>query len=86
MRTTIDIPDGVFRRAKALAAMEGKTLKAFVLDALTHELAIRKEGKRSSKRVKLPLVKSKHPGSLRLTGDAIAGAIEDEDVGALTGR
>lgn len=30
MRTTIDLPDAVFRRAKARAAMEGVTLKELI--------------------------------------------------------
>jgi hypothetical protein len=38
----------------------------------------RKPGKR--KRVKPPLVESKHPGSLRLTGERIAQILDDEDL------
>ncbi len=34
MRTTIDLPDAVFRETKALAALRGLTLKQFVLDAI----------------------------------------------------
>ena len=39
MRTTIDIPDDVFRRAKALAALRGSTLKDLVAEALRTFLA-----------------------------------------------
>ncbi len=34
MRTTIDLPDTVFRETKALAALRGVTLKEFVLEAI----------------------------------------------------
>jgi hypothetical protein len=38
MRTTIDIPDALFRRAKATAAMEGKSLRQIVVAALESQL------------------------------------------------
>jgi hypothetical protein len=34
MRTTIDIPDDLFRRCKATAALRGDSLKALVAEAL----------------------------------------------------
>ncbi len=34
MRTTIDLPDAVFRETKALAATRGITLKQFILEAI----------------------------------------------------
>jgi predicted transcriptional regulator len=39
MRTTIDLPDDLFRRAKAIAALRGATLKDLVTDALRAFLA-----------------------------------------------
>ena len=39
MRTTIDIPTPLFKRAKAAAAREGSTLRAVVLRALEGHLA-----------------------------------------------
>ncbi len=41
MKTTLEIPDALFRRAKALAARDGKTLKQFVNEALEQELRAR---------------------------------------------
>jgi hypothetical protein len=38
MKTTVELPDMVFRRAKAEAAMEGRALRAFILDAVVHVL------------------------------------------------
>lgn len=39
MKTTIDIPDPIFRRAKARAAERGQSLKEFVSEALSEKLA-----------------------------------------------
>ena len=39
MRTTIDIPDSLFKRAKAAAAKQGVTLREVVLRALDAHLA-----------------------------------------------
>jgi hypothetical protein len=47
MKTTIDIPDPLFRKAKARAAERGQTLKEFVTDALSARLAADAAGRRS---------------------------------------
>lgn len=39
MKTTIEIPDPLFRRAKARAAERGQSLKEFVTEALREKLA-----------------------------------------------
>lgn len=39
MKTTIDIPDPVFRRAKAQAAARGQALREFVTEALQEKLS-----------------------------------------------
>lgn len=38
MKTTLEIPDSVFRRAKAKAAERGQPLRAFVTEALQEKL------------------------------------------------
>lgn len=38
MKTTLDIPDDVFRRTKATAALRGESLKEFVTKALRARL------------------------------------------------
>ena len=38
MKTTLEVPDELFRQAKATAALKGKTLKAFVTEALLDKL------------------------------------------------
>ncbi len=39
MKTTLEIPDPLFRKAKASAAERGQSLKDFVTDALRDKLA-----------------------------------------------
>jgi hypothetical protein len=39
MKTTVEIPDPLFRKAKACAASNGLTLKAFLTEALEARLA-----------------------------------------------
>jgi hypothetical protein len=39
MKTTMEIPDVLFRRAKSKAAERGQTLKEFVTEALQEKLA-----------------------------------------------
>ena len=39
MKTTLDIPDPLFRRVKATAALQGHSLKDFVACALAEKLA-----------------------------------------------
>lgn len=41
MKTTLEVPDAVFRRAKATAAERGTSLQAFVTEALREKLAAR---------------------------------------------
>lgn len=79
MRTTIDLPDRVFRKAKAVASLEGVTLKQLITRAIEHELEAGTPNL-SPKRVSLPIVKSKRPGSVRVTSERIASILEDEDL------
>lgn len=43
MKTTLDIPDPVFRRAKARAAERGQALRVYVTEALQEKLSRRRE-------------------------------------------
>lgn len=43
MKTTLDIPDDLMRRAKATAALKGQSLKDFVTVALKEKLARKQE-------------------------------------------
>ena len=41
MKTTLEVPDAVFRKAKATAAERGQSLTAFVTEALREKLTSR---------------------------------------------
>lgn len=62
MRTTVDIPDALYRRLKSRAAVEGRSVRALLTEAA--ERAV-EEG-RAKRRVKLPLVPSAAPGTLEI--------------------
>jgi len=47
MKTTIEIPEPLFRRAKSKAAERGQTLKQFFTEAIQDKLAV-KSGKAAS--------------------------------------
>ncbi len=44
MKTTLEIPDPLFRKAKAVAAAQGQTLKELVNEALRDKLMKPKQG------------------------------------------
>lgn len=64
MRTTVDIPDPLYRELKGKAAKEGRSVKELILRSVEHELKSR--GDRAARRVSLPIVRSKRPGTLDL--------------------
>ena len=86
MRTTVDIPDNLLRRAKAAAALEGKSLKVFLTEAVIHELERSAEKKIVRKKISLPLVPSNRPGTLKLDSDDIARILNQEDCHASAGH
>jgi len=72
MRTTVDMPDSLYRRLKSKAAREGSSVKRIILNTVEKELA---GGGRKRGDLKLPLIRSKRPGTLRLTNEEIYDAI-----------
>ena len=50
MKTTIELPDVMFRQAKALAAARGVTLRRFFTEALEEQLRRRPRGDRADDR------------------------------------
>jgi len=79
MRTTIDLPDGLFRKAKAVASLKGLTLKQFVTRAVERELSSNYLPLKH-RRIRLPLVPSKRPGSIALSGEMISRILDQEDL------
>lgn len=85
MRTTIDLPDELFRHAKALSSFRGISLKTFLTLAVEHELESADLQLRPQ-RVSFPIVRSRHPGTATITPERIAHILEAEDSGVSPGR
>jgi hypothetical protein len=56
MRTTIDLPDALFRKTKAEAALRGSSLKDLIIRAVEREVS--QPAITRTKRVELPIIKS----------------------------
>ena len=69
MRTTVDLPDPLFRQMKAHAALLGISIKNFITTAIESQIATTESGDDYS--VDLPLIHSKKPGTLHLTNAEI---------------
>jgi len=67
VRTTVDIPDALYRRLKASAAEQGCSVKELILRGVESQLETRNRGKR----IRLPIVRSKRPGTLHLTNERV---------------
>ena len=69
MRTTVDIPDPLYRQLKSAAALRGCSVKELIVRGIEHQLNGGRET--SKKRITLPLIESERPGHLKLTNRKI---------------
>jgi plasmid stability protein len=69
MRTTVDIPDGIYRQLKSRAAREGRSTRALILKGVREVLKL--ERRKTGVSVSLPMVRSKRPGSVTLDNATI---------------
>jgi hypothetical protein len=70
MRTTVDLPDALFRRVKAEAALRGMRLREFIAHSLEQSLAGNRDDLKS-RRVRLPLIRSGGGHSINPTREQI---------------
>jgi hypothetical protein len=84
VKTTIEIPDELFRQAKAQAALEGIRLRDLVVRGL--QMALDPPATGRSRRIELPILKSGSPGVLNAA--QVTAALEqlDEDEAAELAR
>jgi hypothetical protein len=68
MRTTLDIPDPVYRELKSQAALEGRSIKELVLRRVTRTS---EEDGASRGKIKFPAIRAKNPGSLKLGTEGV---------------
>lgn len=78
MKTTLEIPDPLFRRAKSIAARDGKSLKQFVNEALEAKLGASSSAA-TPEWLKLFGVMRAHRADLRRVEAAIADEFEQID-------
>ncbi len=70
MRTTVDLPDGLYRKGVALAVSRGRTVAQFIIEAVAQAVQGDPGSSASdpgSREVELPLIHSKRPGTLDLS-------------------
>ncbi len=69
MRTTVDIPDAMYRQLKLRAAREGGATRALILRGVKEIL--KGERRKAGSPVSLPIVRFKRPGTVVLDNAAI---------------
>lgn len=79
MKTTIEIPDEIFRQTKAQAALRGETLKAFITAALMAYLA--REDSASPQRGWRSVFGEARPAEVEEVDAVIAAELEQVDAG-----
>ncbi len=84
MRTTIDIPDALFRDIKTRASQRGEALKTFMLRAAKAELE-REDSPEDVYQAQIPLVQST-VGSYNVNPERIAALQEEDDLEESTGH
>ena len=70
MRTTVEIPDPIYRELKTKAASEGRSVKELVLRGVQTVLEPEKTSPPEGQLI-LPKIESKNPGSLKLGPEGV---------------
>ena len=76
VRTTLDLPDDILRRAKIEAVQRGAALRQLVIDALQREMA---GTERPRKRLARPPIKLAADAPLRRMSPAAVKRVDTED-------
>ncbi len=69
MRTTVDIPDPIYRELKTRAVAEGGTVKQLLLRGA--ETVLREPIKKKARRLREPILNKGTAGSLRIDNEKI---------------
>jgi hypothetical protein len=79
MRTTVDFPPDLFRKAKARAVSRGESLKTLLTRAVAAEIG-RDCDRSTHQRVRLPLFGDPAGPALDVDASQVARVLADEDV------
>jgi hypothetical protein len=71
MRTTVDIPDPIYRELKVCAASQGTTIKEIILEGVAVRLRTGCAPVTQERQPKFPVIRSKNPGSLKLGEEGV---------------
>jgi len=71
MRTTVDIPEPLYREMKIKAATDGTTVREIILESIEAKLRNQQTPRKKSNRSRFPTLKSRRPGSLQLGDEGV---------------
>jgi hypothetical protein len=71
MRTTVDIPDPIYRELESRAAHEGKAVEELIVRCVAVSLETEEPALPRARQGLPPVVESKNPGSLRLGDEGV---------------
>ena len=60
MRTTIDLPDSLYRKTKAVAALRGSSMKDLIVRSIEHEITQSMSTRGKRRKLKLPVIHLTH--------------------------
>jgi hypothetical protein len=79
MRTTIELPPDLMRRAKSRAAARGESLKELFTRAIASEIGASHRGAETSNRMRLPLFGDPDGPPVSISNEDIARLLAQED-------
>ena len=71
MKTSVELPDPIYREMKLRAATEGTTIREIILEGVAMRLQCGNSIKKQEGRPRFPVIRSKHPGSLKLGQEGV---------------
>jgi hypothetical protein len=71
MRTTVELPDPIYRELKIRAANEGTTIREIILEGVTMRLHGEDTTAARGDRPRFPVIRSRNPGSLKLGEEGV---------------
>ena len=71
MRTSIEVPDPVYREMKIRAASEGTTIREIILQGVAMRLRGGGPSAPRQDRLRFPVIRAKNPGSLKLGEEGV---------------
>jgi hypothetical protein len=67
MRTTLDLPDALYRKTKAVAALRGSTMKDLIVRAIEKEVSGGAQPKTKIERSEFPVIRRPNAPKVDLT-------------------